>query len=111
MTASHPGRPALSARQGVGDVVLAAVLTAAAVWIHATGIDAIPVNSRPDLWSGALTVAAVAPLAVRRVRPLAVLALCLPGPLLLIAGHYSVGASPLGVVVAFYTAIAWGSRR
>ena len=111
MTASHPGRPALSARQGVGDVVLAAVLTAAAVWIHATGVDAIPVNSRPDLWSGALTVAAVAPLAVRRVRPLAVLALCLPGPLLLIAGHYSVGASPLGVVVAFYTAVAWGSRR
>lgn len=111
MTASHSGRPPLSSRQAVGDVVLAVVVTAAAVWIHAAGVDAIPINSRPNLWSVLLTVAAVAPLAVRRARPLAVLAVCLPGPLLLVAGHYSVGASPLGVVVAFYTAIAWGSRR
>jgi hypothetical protein len=95
----------------VGDAVLAAVVAAVAVAIHITGVDAIPANSQPDSWSVLLTVLAVAPLAVRRIRPLAVMAACMPGPLLLIAGQYSVGASPLGVVIAFYSAIAWGSRR
>jgi signal transduction histidine kinase len=111
VTASDDGRPAPPARRALADAVLAAVVAAVAVAIHITGVDAIPANSQPDSWSVLLTVLAVAPLAVRRIRPLAVMAACMPGPLLLIAGQYSVGASPLGVVIAFYSAIAWGSRR
>ena len=111
MTASNLGRRGLSARQTVGDALLAAVVAAVSVWIHVTGIDAISANEQPDPWSVLLTIAATAPLAVRRTRPLVVMAVSVPGPLLLIAGHYSVGMSPLGVMIAFYTAIAWGSRR
>ncbi len=90
---------------------MAAVVVTVAVSILVTGLDAIPANRDPDALGVLLTVAAVAPLALRRVRPLAVLVACVPGPLLLIAFHYSVGASTLGVVIAFYTCTAWGSRR
>ncbi len=36
---------------------------------------------------------------------------CFPGLLLLIATRHAVGATPIGVVIAFYTAVAWSSRH
>ncbi len=105
------GRARLSARQTAGDAVLAVVVVVVAVAIQVIGLDSIPANRDPDALGVLFTVAAVAPLAVRRMWPLAVLVGCLPGLLLLIALRYSVGAAPLGVVIAFYSCIAWGSRR
>ncbi|MGI8457310.1 MAG: sensor histidine kinase [Propionibacteriaceae bacterium] len=109
--ADPSARPRLSGRAALGDAVLAAVVVVVAVAIQATGVDAIAANRAPDALSLLLTVASVAPLALRRVRPLAVLVACIPGPLLLIALHYSVGATSVGVVIAFYTCTGWGSRR
>lgn len=109
--ADPDARPRLSSRSTAADAVLAVVVVAIAVAIQVTGVDAIAANRDPDAVSVLLTVASVAPLALRRVRPLAVLVACIPGPLLLIAFHYSVGATPVGVVIAFYTCTAWGSRR
>lgn len=111
MTRSAEDRPPPSARQAAGDVALAVILAAVAVWIQVGRLDAVPANHRPDAFSVLVTVAASAPLALRRLRPFAVLLACLPWPLLLIAGHYSVGATPLGPVIAFYTCVAWGTRR
>lgn len=110
MTTSDETRPQLSRRQLTGDVVLALIVVAVTVWIQVAEVDSVPANTGPDAWSVLLAIASVLPLAVRRLRPLAVLIACVPAPLLLIAGHYSVGAAPLGVIIAFYTAIAWGSR-
>ncbi|WP_139142594.1 sensor histidine kinase [Humibacillus sp. DSM 29435] len=104
-------RPRLFSRPTAGDVVLATAVVAVAVAFQVTGLDAIPANRSPDALGVLLTVAAVAPLALRRVWPLAVLLACLLGLLLLITFRYSVGATSLGVVVAFYTCTAWGSRR
>jgi hypothetical protein len=70
-------------------------------------IDAVAANRGPDAWSVLLTVAAIAPIAVRRRYPPAALIACFPGLLLLIAGHYSVGGGPIGVLIAFYTVAAW----
>ncbi|MGI5241587.1 sensor histidine kinase [Dactylosporangium sp. CA-139066] len=93
------------------DLALAAVLLAAAVLVHATAYDAVAANRAPDPLSYALTAAAVAPVALRRVRPLAVLVACFPGLLALMALHYSVGTAVLGVGVAFYTVAAWDTPR
>ena len=58
-----------------------------------------------------LTAAAVLPLAVRRAFPLAVLIACLPSLIALMALHFAVGTTVLGVEVAFYTVTAWDTRR
>jgi signal transduction histidine kinase len=97
--------------QRVRDLVLALGCAAVAVAIHVTGIDAVPANRAPDALSVLLTLAALVPLAWRRRAPLIVLATCFPGFLGLIAGKYSVGAAPIGVVIAFYTVAAWDTRR
>jgi signal transduction histidine kinase len=93
------------------DLVIALGCAVAAVAIHVTGIDAVPANRDPDAVSVLLTVAAVLPLAVRRRAPLVALAACFPGFLGLIGARYSVGAVPIGVLVAFYTVVAWDTRR
>lgn len=82
-----------------------------AVWINVAGIDAVPANRPPDAVSVILTLAALLPLAWRRRAPLMVLAACFPGFLGLIAGRYSVGAAPVGVLIGFYTVAAWDTRR
>jgi signal transduction histidine kinase len=93
------------------DLVLAVCCAAAGTWIQVTGIDAVPANRPPGALSVILTLAAILPLAWRRRAPLAVLAACFPGFLGLIIGRYSVGAAPVGVLIAFYTVAAWGTRR
>jgi signal transduction histidine kinase len=105
------GPHALTGRQAGWDLFLALLCSAVAVGVQCSGIDAVAVNRDPDALSVLLTVAAVAPLAVRRRAPLAVLIACLPGVLGLVAGQYSVGAAPLGAIIAFYSAVAWDSRR
>jgi len=111
VTTSAPVTPPLSARQVTGDAVLAVVLTAFAVWVQVEAFGAVPDNRPPDALSVLLTVTAVAPLALRRVRSLAVLAVCLSGLVLLVGGQYAVGAASPGSLIAFYTCVAWGTRR
>jgi signal transduction histidine kinase len=93
------------------DLLIALSCAALAVWIHVTGVDAVPANRAPDAVSVVLTLAAILPLAWRRRAPLIVLAACFPGFLGLIAGRYSVGAAPVGLLIAFYTVAAWDTRR
>jgi len=106
-----PPGTAPAPRRAGWDALLAAVGVGVAVTVQLAGLDDIPANRAPDALSVLLTVVAVAPLAVRRRYPLAVLGCCLAGVLALAAGRYAVGAAPLGAIVAFYTVSATGSRR
>jgi signal transduction histidine kinase len=71
----------------------------------------VPENRTPDALSVALTVTAIAPLALRRRAPLPVLISCFPGIWALALGQYPVGATPVGPLIGFYTVVAWDSRR
>jgi signal transduction histidine kinase len=93
------------------DVVLALGFTAAAVAVHQAHIDGVDANRASDLLSTLLTLLAVAPLAVRRLQPLPVLVACAVGLLGLMIGQYVVAVAPVGVLVAFYSAVAYGSAR
>jgi signal transduction histidine kinase len=108
---NRKGTPMRTRMPRPADLVLALCCAAAAVGIHVTGIDSVPANRRPDAVSVALTLAALLPLAWRRRAPLPVLVACVPGFLGLIAGRYSVGAAPVGLIVGFYTVAAWDTRR
>jgi signal transduction histidine kinase len=101
----------LSRARQAWDLVLTGVCLAVALPVQLTGVDAVPANRPPDVVSALLTVAALAPLVLRRRAPLAVLIACFPGFLGLIAADYSVGAAPIGVLIAFYTVAVWGSHR
>jgi signal transduction histidine kinase len=98
-------------RQQLADAVLGAGCLALAVAVHLGGTEAVPRNLDPSVSSVLLTALAVGPLVVRRRFPLLVLGLTLLGLLALIATRNTVGVSTLGCTVAFYTAIAVGSRR
>ena len=111
MTTSAPPPLHLTARQVTGDTVLALVLTAFAVWVQVQAIGAVPDNRPPDAFAVLFTVTAMAPLALRRVRSLAALVTCLCGLVLLVGGHYAVGAATPGSLIAFYTCVAWSTRR
>src|SRR4051794_25321154 len=108
---SPPGPASSPPHPSRWDLLLAAATVAAALGVHLAGLDDIPANRAPDAVSVLLTVAATAPLAMRRRYPLAVLTACLAGVLALAAGRYAVGAAPLGAIIAFYTVAAVGSRR
>ena len=101
----------LSTRQQVWDLALGLVCLAVAVVVHLSGTEAVSRNLDPSAFSVLLTCVAVGPLVVRRRYPLTVLAVTLLGLIGLIATQNTVGASTLGCIVAFYTAIAGGSRR
>jgi signal transduction histidine kinase len=104
------GNP-LSRAQRAWDLVLALLCAAAAVGMQVTGIDAVAANRPPDAWAVLLTLAGLLPMALRRRAPLVALAACFPGFLGLIAAEYSVGATPVGVLICFYTVAAWDTRR
>ncbi len=92
------------------DALLGAVCLAAALAIHLSGSEAVARNLEPSWFSVLLTAVAVGPLVARRRFPLAVLSLTLLGLLGLVATRNTVGASTLGCTIAFYTAMALGSR-
>lgn len=102
----HPSRA-----QDVRDLALGSGCLAVALVVHLGGTEAVSRNLDPSAFSVLLTTLAVGPLVVRRRYPLAVLALTLLGVLLLVATRNTVGVSTLGCTVAFYTAVAVGSRR
>jgi signal transduction histidine kinase len=93
------------------DVLLALVCTVVAVALHRSQVDGVEANRASDLWSTALTVLAVAPLAVRRTQPLAALVACAAGLVGLMAGGYVVAVAPVGVIIALYSVAAWGTVR
>lgn len=101
----------LSRRQTVVDLVVAGVLLVVVLAVHVSRIEAVAQNRATDVLSVALTVVAVGPLALRRRYPLPVLAVTMAALLALITTRSAVGEAFLGPVVAFYTAVAWGSRR
>ncbi len=93
------------------DLLLALGCTVAAVTLHRAHVDGVVANRTSDLLSTLLTVLAVAPIAVRRARPLIVLCACAAGLLGLMAGEYVVAVAPVGVLIAFYSVAAWGTSR
>lgn len=101
----------VSRRTALGDVLFATVLTGLAVAVHVGGSEAVPANRPVSAWSIALTVLAMAPIAVRRWVPVEVLVLTSASLLVMVATHNVVGLSTLGPVIAFYTAVAYGSQR
>ncbi|HEV7657121.1 MAG TPA: sensor histidine kinase [Mycobacteriales bacterium] len=96
-------------RRWLPDQLLALTVTAVAVVLHLAKVESIPANRDPDAWSVLFTIAALAPLVVRRRYPLAAFAACFPGLIALMVGHYAVGMAPLGALIAFYTVAAWGT--
>src|SRR6476469_2883520 len=97
--------------QRIRDPVLGVACLAVAEAVHLGGSEAVSRNLDPIPFSVLLTALAVGPLVVRRRYPLAVLVLTLLGLLALVATRNTVGASTLGCTIAFYTAVAVGSRR
>ena len=97
--------------QRIWDPVLGVACLAVAVAVHLGGSEAVSQNLEPSPLSVPLTCLAVGPLVVRRRYPLTVLVLTLLGLLALVATRNTVGAATLGCTVAFYTAVAVGSRR
>lgn len=93
------------------DLVVALGFTVAAVAMHRSHIDGVDANRTSDLFSTLLTVIAIAPLAVRRAQPLGVLVVCAVGLVGLMAGQYVVALAPVGVLIAFYSVVAWGTLR
>jgi signal transduction histidine kinase len=106
---SSPGHP--SRGTVVFDILLALGCMVVAVVLHRSHVDGVEANRASGLLSTALTVLAVAPLAVRRVQPVAALLLCSAGLLGLMAGQYVVAVAPVGVLIAFYSVAAWGTVR
>jgi len=112
-----PGPSGLGAVRGasrstrVFDVLLALGCTVVAVALHRSQVDGVETNRTSDLVSTVLTVIAVAPLAIRRTRPLASLLACAAGLVGLMAGGYVVAVAPVGVLIAFYSVAAWGTVR
>lgn len=101
----------MSRRSALGDALLAAVLTALAVVVLVGGSEAVDDNRPVGVWSVALTVLAVAPLAVRRRAPVEVLTVTSVALLVMVATRNVVGLSPIGPMVAFFTAVAYGTER
>lgn len=93
------------------DLLVAVGCTAFAVAVHRSGVDAVAANREVDLLSTLLTVLAVAPIAVRRRQPLPVMGCCTTSLLGLMAGDYAVAVAPVGLLIAFYTVAAWGTRH
>jgi signal transduction histidine kinase len=92
--------------QALRDAGLGLACLVVAVAVHLGGTEAVPQNRPPSIWSVLLTALAVGPLVLRRRYPLPVLVLTLAGLLLLVATRNTVGASTIGLAVAFYTAVA-----
>ncbi|MFL6153054.1 MAG: sensor histidine kinase [Ornithinibacter sp.] len=92
-------------------MLLALGCTVVAVALHRSQVDGVETNRASDLVSTVLTVIAVAPLAIRRTRPLASLLACAAGLVGLMAGGYVVAVAPIGVLISFYSVAAWGTVR
>ena len=99
-----------AAPQQLQDLALAALCLTVALALHLTDADSVPANRDVDIVSVSLTVLTVAPLVLRRRYPLPVLVATLLGLLALMLTRSSVGLTTLGPLVAFYTAVAYGSR-
>lgn len=95
----------------VFDALLALGCTVVAVALHRSHVDGVETNQTSDLVSTVLTVIAVAPLAIRRNRPLPALLACAAGLVGLMAGEYVVAVAPVGVLIALYSVAAWGTVR
>jgi signal transduction histidine kinase len=93
------------------DAAIAVGCIVTALAIQLSGVEAVSANRPVGPLSLLLTLAAVAPLAVRRRFPLAVLASTASAVLALIATRSVVGLAPIGLTIAFYTAVAWAPRR
>lgn len=103
--------PALSRRQTVFDVVLAVVCVAVTLAVNLSGSESVAANRDPDAVIVALTVLAVASIALRRWFPVTVLALTLGAVLGLVLVKGTVGMATIGPFVATYSAVTLGGTR
>lgn len=117
MTAAAPrqdpgeGLPALSGRQAAFDALLAAVCLALTLAVNLSGSESVTANRETDATTVALTVLAVAGIALRRRLPLTILVLTLVGVLGLVLVKGTVGMATIGPFIAAYTAVTLGSPR
>ncbi len=103
--------PAVTTRQLVFDVLLAAACLAVVLVINLGGSESVSANRDPDALTVALTVIAVGSIALRRMFPLGVLVVCLAGILGLVLVKGTVGVATIALFIAAYTAVALGSPR
>lgn len=101
----------LSRRQAAFDVLLAVVCLAITLAINLSGSQSVIANRDPDVVTVALTVLAVASIALRRRFPLTILAVTLAGVLGLILVKGTVGTATIGPFIAAYAAVAYSSAR
>lgn len=97
--------------QIVIDVLLAASCVAITLMINLSGSESVSANREPNILIIVLTVLAVAPIALRRRFPLAVLTVTLGAVLGLILMRGTVGIATIGPFIATYTAVAQGTAR
>ncbi|CUR54488.1 putative two component sensor kinase [metagenome] len=109
--APHSELTTLSRNQQAWDIALAAACVATTLVVNLSGSESVPANSEPGVLSVGLTVVAVGIIALRRRFPLAVLLVALLGVLGLVLTKGTVGLATLGPFIAFYTAVAIGSRQ
>ena len=101
----------LTRSQTLVDAAFGAACVVLVVGVHLSGSEAVPANRPVGMLSVTLTVLAVAPLVVRRRWPMAVLATTSSAALLMVVTKSTVGLATIGMLVAFYTAIGYTSRR
>lgn len=110
-TPPHQAADARSRRPSVWDVALAVACLALALGVLISGDQAVPANRDPDLLVVGLTTVAVGALVLRRRYPVLVLGVSVLALLGLVAVRGAIGVTTLGPFIAFYTAVALGSRR
>lgn len=101
----------LSRRQAAFDVLLAAVCLAITLAINLSGSQSVSANRDPDVLTVALTVLAVASIALRRRLPFTILAVTLAGVLGLVLVRGTVGSATIGPFIAAYAAVAYSNTR
>jgi signal transduction histidine kinase len=107
----HLEAPPATPRQLCGDALLAAVCLTLVLVVNLSGEESVPANTGTSVVSVTLTVLAVGSVAVRRRFPLSVLVVGLLAVLGLVVTKATVGMATLGPFIAFYTAVAMGTRR
>jgi signal transduction histidine kinase len=107
----HLEAPPATRRQLAGDVLLGAVCLTVVLVVNLSGQESVPANTGTSVISVTLTVLAVGSVALRRRFPLSVLVVCLLAVLGLVVTKATVGMATLGPFIAFYTAVAMGTRR
>jgi signal transduction histidine kinase len=95
----------------LADVALALATLAVVLPVHLSGTEAVAANRPVGVLSVLLTLGATLPLVARRRYPLGVLVVTVTVCLAMVLTRTTVGLATLGLVIAFYTAVAYATRE